>query len=768
MKKNIHFVLSVVVFVLCFGTISINAADFYVNCTEGNDQWDGKAASWDEVHGPKATVQAGLDTAGDGDVVILASGTYSGSGNRNLDFQGKALTLRSTDPCDPAIVEATIIDPCGTASEPHRGFYFHTQEDANSIVNGLTITGGFAWGGGFYCYYSSPSILNCVISDNNTDSNGGGILSDHADPIIRNCTIRNNSAASSGGGIYCYNSSPVLNDCIISSNTANNGGGLYCSTNSSPELVGCTISGNFALGADPRISYKGGGICAESDCDPIVVSCMVNGNFASDFGGGIYLDNCTLEIVNSVFTGNICGNYGGAIYTNDGIASLTNCTLSANKAAFRGGGIRLFSNSTATITNCILWDNSAALPIPPSTQSNGPEIALVDESTITISYSDIEGGRLENIRREDTCVVDWVVDDDGDETNIDQNPYFSEDGYWDDNGTAEDTSDDFWVDGDYSLLTNSPCLNSGKNDVMSAYSTDIEGNNRVYNDIIDMGAYECAHRIISIDMFMAYPGGLDRENPSDFFMTMGRFDALEQEFASAETLNFGLWHEGNLVFDADPVALAPNSIMYGRLFHVGRNPGTPGNINLMLLDLNRGTFLIFATQVDLSCLSSPLTMTMTAGQYEGIANADEDIINGPYLPLSMKFLSGQTNALRVDRPFFRPQSNFLMLMGSISIDQLNADIAGREVTMQWGGFEFQIPSGSDGLRRYGNMYMFSKPFDAPSSAVYPNYAMFDLNNCTFMLFMFGSDIPSQPNPVDFTMSFDYGISIFDQSVSVDW
>lgn len=761
MKKNLPFVLFVVISVLFFGTISLEAADFYVNCTEGNDQWDGQAAFWDEVHGPKATIQAGLNAAGNGDVVILASGTYSGSGNRDLDFQGKALTLRSTDPCDSAIVAATIIDPCGTTSEPHRGFYFHTQEDADSIVNGITITNGYAWGGGFYCYYSSPSILNCVISDNSTDSSGGGILCDHGSPIIENCTISNNSADSSGGGVYCNNSSPVLSDCVISSNTANNGGGLYCSMNSNPEFIGCTISGNFALGADPSLPYKGGGICAESDCGPIFVSCLVNGNFASNFGGGIYLDNSTLETVNSVFAGNICGKYGGAIYNNNSTASMTNCTLSANEAVFRGGGIRLFSNSTATLTNCILWDNSAA------SQSDGPEIAVFEESTITISYSDVEGG-TGNIRREDTCVVHWIVDDSGDETNIDQDPYFTENGYWDDNGTAEDTSDDFWVDGDYSLLTNSSCLNSGNNDAMSAYDTDIEGNDRVYNDIIDMGAYECAHRIISIDMFMAYPGGLSRENPSDFFMTMGKFDALEQEFANAETLSFDLWHEGDLVFDANPVALSPESIMYGRFFHVGRNSGDPGNINLMLLDLNRGTFLIFANQVNLSGLSSPLTMTITAGQYEGIANADEDILNGPYLPLSMKFLSGQTNALRVDRALFRPQSNFLMLMGSISVDQLNADIAGREVTMQWGGFEFQIPSGSDGLRRLGNMHMFIKPFDTPPSAVYPNYAMFDLKNCTFMLFVLGNDIPSQSNPVDFSISFDYGDSIFNKSVSVDW
>ncbi|MCK4627894.1 MAG: hypothetical protein KAT56_02760, partial [Sedimentisphaerales bacterium] len=314
MKKYLPFVLSIVISVLFFGTISLSAADFYVNCAEGNNQWDGQAAFWDGLHGPKAAIQPGLDAAGDGDVVILAQGTYSGSDNHDLDFKGKAITLRSTDPCDPDVVAATIIDPCGTASEPHRGFYFHTQEGSDSIVNGITITNGYAWGGGFYCYYSSPSILNCVISNNNTDSSGGGILCDNGSPIIGNCDIRNNSADSSGGGIYCNNSSPILNDCVISSNTANNGGGLYCSTNSSPEFVGCTISGNFALGSAPSLPYKGGGVCAESDCEPIFVSCMINGNYASNFGGGIYLDDSTLEIVNSVLTGNICGKYGGAIY----------------------------------------------------------------------------------------------------------------------------------------------------------------------------------------------------------------------------------------------------------------------------------------------------------------------------------------------------------------------------------------------------------------------------------------------------------------------
>ena len=75
------------------------------------------------------TIQSAINAASDGDVVIIAEGIYTSTGNRDIGFLGKAITVRSVDPNDSNIVEATIIDCQGSSSNMHRGFYFHNGED---------------------------------------------------------------------------------------------------------------------------------------------------------------------------------------------------------------------------------------------------------------------------------------------------------------------------------------------------------------------------------------------------------------------------------------------------------------------------------------------------------------------------------------------------------------------------------------------------------------------------------------------------------------
>jgi hypothetical protein len=78
------------------------------------------------VPGEYATIQDAIDASVDGDIVEIADGTYTGAGNKNLDFGGRAITVRSAAG-DPTFC---IID----CEDDGRGFYFHCDEGPDSIV----------------------------------------------------------------------------------------------------------------------------------------------------------------------------------------------------------------------------------------------------------------------------------------------------------------------------------------------------------------------------------------------------------------------------------------------------------------------------------------------------------------------------------------------------------------------------------------------------------------------------------------------------------
>ena len=203
-----------------------------------------------------STIQAGIDAAVDGDVVLVANGTYTGYGNKNLDFKGKAITVMSENGPDWTIIDCEY---------DGRGFYFQSGEDSLSRLEGFTIQNGYDdKGGGIYCENSSPTITNCTITGNKADYyDGGGIYCVSSSPIITNCTITGNEAKYSyGGGFYLDGSSPTITNCTITGNTAgDNGGGIYYYNNSSPTITNCILWNDtpqevYISEADPIITYS--------------------------------------------------------------------------------------------------------------------------------------------------------------------------------------------------------------------------------------------------------------------------------------------------------------------------------------------------------------------------------------------------------------------------------------------------------------------------------------------------------------------------------
>ncbi len=285
------------------------------------------------------TIQEGIDAADWGDTVTVASGTYTGSGNTNLYFTGKDIMLRAEGRLP------TVIDCQGYI--PRRGISFSKGESPAAVLEGFTFTGGHhQGGGGILCFsYSSPTIVDCLVSGNYSTIYGGGIYCDRSDPVFLNCTVTNNSSVenSRGSGIYCDESNPVLIDCTISGNGPYEG---FACAYSDPVLQNCTISDNAWTG-----------FCALGS-DPIVTQCTITGNATEGHGGGIH--------------GVLLGG------------SFTDCDISNNTAfSLFGdpmGGAFYCLESDPYITNCILWSDEP------------DEIYCTGSLVPTVRYSDIGGG----------------------------------------------------------------------------------------------------------------------------------------------------------------------------------------------------------------------------------------------------------------------------------------------------------------------------------------------------------------------------------------
>jgi parallel beta-helix repeat protein/predicted outer membrane repeat protein len=241
--------------------------DIFVDDNSGDDANDGR----DLAHAKK-TIQAGIDAATDGEIVVVRDGTYTGSGNKNLNFWGKAFTVRSQNGAENAIIDC---------ENDGRGFYFNHNGTALSVVEGFTITNGHDddTGGGMYMQNASPTIIDCIFSGNSA-SYGGAIRCTLSSPTITNCIISGNQAIS-GGGIGCWNQSfPTITDCIITENSATegSGGGIILSY-SSPKIANCTIRDNTAS--------SGAGIVCTENSSPTITACTIIGNQA-DYCGGIH------------------------------------------------------------------------------------------------------------------------------------------------------------------------------------------------------------------------------------------------------------------------------------------------------------------------------------------------------------------------------------------------------------------------------------------------------------------------------------------------
>ena len=377
-----------------------------------------------------ANIQDAVDAASPGDQVLVTNGVYQ-TGALSVD----GITTNRVV-INQAVTVQSVNGPAVTMIDGGHAVRCAYMTNGASL-NGFTLTNGVTSGngGGIFCASPNESVTNCVIVSNIALGNAGGV----SGGSLLGCFVASNIGSNNAGGVLMA----TLSHCVVSNNavplTAIAGGGLYSCVASD-----CTICQNSA-------EYGGG---AES-CT--LTRCVLTGNYAAVGGGAenstlnfcILLTNglstygggasvCSLN--NCVIFGNLAAYGGGAYYS-----FLKNCTVVQNVAYLSGGGVNS-GGGNVTAVNCIIYDNS-----------RGP------------AYYDI-GDNYSSGTFSNCCTWPLPLDGTGNFTNA---PLF-----------VNEATDNL------RLQTNSPCINMGDNLSVTA-AVDLDGNPRIYQSVVDMGAYEC-------------------------------------------------------------------------------------------------------------------------------------------------------------------------------------------------------------------------------------------------------------------------------------
>ncbi|HHW86963.1 MAG TPA: hypothetical protein GX400_12230, partial [Chloroflexi bacterium] len=485
-------------------------------------------ASWADAY---TTLQAALDVAnanaGVNYEIWVAEGTYypdeGGSHvnnsrteyftltNDNVQLYGgfggdETLRTQRNWTAHPTILSGDIDQEGALTNNAYHVLYLDGANGPSisgaTVIDGFTVTGGNAngedphnYGGGLYCdgYGSgnecSPTIANVSFTGNQA-SNAGGAMYNYgsngaSSPSLFNVNFVDNQADYYGGAMYDNGfygtSSPSLTNVTFRANRAKYGGAMYNDGGqgtSSPSLVNVTFSGNQATewgGAMYNSGYQG-------TSSPSLVNVTFNGNQATKWGGAMYNVGeesggvSSPSLINVLFSGNQASESGGAVYNyanNSGVSSpsLINVTFSGNQATDSGGAMYNDGSSSGTsrpsLVNVILWGNAA---------SNGAQLynyaaaPVLSHTLIPSTTADIYN---------DNSTITWGV---GNITAADANPLFVAPI----SATGAPTTT-----GNYRLQAGSPAIDAGNNLSVTA-TTDLDGNPRIANGVVDMGAYEVA------------------------------------------------------------------------------------------------------------------------------------------------------------------------------------------------------------------------------------------------------------------------------------
>jgi predicted outer membrane repeat protein len=329
-----------------------------------------------------------------------------------------------------------------------KGIYFiHPEGEVEPVLSGIFE----------HCYFEFAKS-----SQGDSLLHGGAVYIDGLGTYrFSDCRFENNMSFLSGGAVYFTNASPLFERCHFVGNIAGHPqpqdesygyGGALCGVHSKGAVIDCYFSENFSTGI-------GGGLSFEYS-SPVILNNVFEMN-ASALGGAfsILRSSSMNTIANNLIVNNEAQFFGGGIALLTTTATFSNNTIAGNVAAY-GGGLYCNESSFPLVYNSILWGNV-------SLAEYGNQVYAWDAASLPEFFHCIIEGGIEDI---------WsVAFTDECDPCIDQDPLFLE------------TGDHPWA-----LQATSPGIMAGTPDAGFLYlpETDLAGNPRITNDIIDLGAYE--------------------------------------------------------------------------------------------------------------------------------------------------------------------------------------------------------------------------------------------------------------------------------------
>ena len=272
------------------------------------------------VPGSYPTIQSAVAAAVNSDTVLLAPGTYTGSGNTDTSFCGKNIVIQS----DGSAADC-VIDGGGL----HRGFIFENSENSSARLAHLTVRNCFGTtltpfpiGAAVYCGQGTRPVIDHCIFEANVADYGGAVGCEGSYPLITGCRFLRNQSGQGGGAVVIYGARVEISSCTFEGNESKYGGAVYAWDYATCYVKNCLFTGNTA-------SADGGGTCVDFESGLFAVNCTYQGNLAYHGGGAAVrpFSNCIL--ISCILWENTAPNGSQAAAVSDGFESDVTMTIRA-------------------------------------------------------------------------------------------------------------------------------------------------------------------------------------------------------------------------------------------------------------------------------------------------------------------------------------------------------------------------------------------------------------------------------------------------------